>query len=298
MARSPIKAVRPIPNARITILNIDTGVRRNTESSSVGSYYVTDLIPGTYTVTVEKAGFKASVQKNVVVQAGLQSTANATLTVGDVSSTVEVTAPEISLETEQPLIGTTIQHKLLEELPIVIGGSVRQIDGFMSLVPGVSPDGRIDGGLDFQNEVVFNGVPIAFAEFQGRQYFINPPFDLVKEFTVLQGAFSSQYGLAHGVAQYQFQSGTNAIHGNTFAIYRDAFFDAPGAFNDVNPNNRGVIGEPNTDHEFDWGFTAGGPLRIPKLYNGRDRTFWFASIEQFRPGLRTACGNQFRRRHS
>ncbi len=271
-----------VANAKITILNVDTGVRRNAESSSVGSYYITDLIPGTYTVSVEKAGFKASVQKNVGVQAGMQSTANTTLMVGDVSSSVEVTAPEISLQTEQPLISTTIQHKLLEELPIVIGGTVRQIDGFMALVPGVSPDGRIDGGLDFQNEVVFNGVPIAFAEFQGRQYFINPPFDLVKEFTVLQGAFSAQYGLAHGVAQYQFQSGTNAIHGNTFAVYRDAFFDAPGAFNDVNPNNRGVIGEPNTDHEFDWGFTAGGPLRIPRLYNGRDRTFWFASIEKFR----------------
>src|SRR6266576_3150040 len=270
-----------IANAKVTILNVDTGVRRNNESSSAGTYYVTDLIPGIYTVTVEKPGFKSSVQKNVVVQAGMQSTANATLMVGDVSSTIEVTAPEISLQTEQPLISTTIQHKLLEELPNVIGGSVREIDEFMHLVPGVSPDGRIDGGLDFQNEVVFNGVPIAFAEFQGFQYFINPPFDLVKEFTVLQGAFSSQYGLAHGVAQYQFQSGTNAIHGNTFAIYRDAFFDSPGAFNDVNPNNRGVIGEPNTDHEFDWGFTAGGPLRIPKLYNGRDRTFWFASIEQF-----------------
>ena len=201
--------------------------------------------------------------------------------VGAVSDTVEVTAPEISLQTEQPLISTTIQHKLLEELPIIISNSTRQIDGFLGLAPGVSPDGRIDGGLDFQNEVVFNGVPIAFAEFQGRSYFINPPFDLVKEFTVLQGAFSAQYGLAHGVAQYQFQSGTNAIHGNTFAIYRDAFFDAAGAFNNVNPNNRGVIGEPNTDHEFDWGFTAGGPLRIPKLYNGRNRTFWFASIEKF-----------------
>ena len=75
-----------IPDAKITILNIDTGVRRNTESSSAGSYYVTDLIPGIYTVTVEKPGFKSSVQKNVVVQAGMQSTANATLMVGDVSS--------------------------------------------------------------------------------------------------------------------------------------------------------------------------------------------------------------------
>jgi len=178
-----------IPNAKITILNVDTGVRRNTESSSAGSYYITDLIPVTYTVMVEKPGFKSSAQKNVVVPAAGQSTANTTLMVGDVSDTVEVTVPEISLQTEQPLISTTIQHKILEELPIVLGVSTRQIDGFLGLAPGVSPDGRIDGGLDFQNEVVFNGVPIAFAEFQGRSYFINPPFDLVREFTVLQGAF-------------------------------------------------------------------------------------------------------------
>src|SRR5436305_2027553 len=78
-----------IPNASITILNTDAGVRRNAESSSVGSYYVTDLIPGTYTVTVERTGFKALVQRNVLVQAGMQSTANATLTVGDVTSTLE-----------------------------------------------------------------------------------------------------------------------------------------------------------------------------------------------------------------
>ena len=158
--------------------------------------------------------------------------------------------------------------------------SVGRING--GLTPGVSTDGRINGGLDFQNAVVFNGVPIAFAEFQGRQYFINPPSDMVKEFTVLQGAFSAQYGLGQGVAQYQLQSGTNAIHGSSFGVYRDAFFDAAGAVNDVNPNNRGIIGEPNTDHEIDWGFSAGGPVRIPKLYEGRDKTFWFASIEKFR----------------
>ena len=65
----------------------------------------------------------------------------------------------------------------------------------------------------------------------------------------------------------------------------------PGAVNDVNPNNRGIIGEPNTDHEIDWGFTAGGPLRIPKLYNGRDKTFWFASIEKFRQASGQPAGN-------
>ena len=300
----------PIPNAEIIITNTDTGVRRNTTTGTVGSYRLTDLNPGIYTVTVEKPGFKSSVQKDVFVQAAVNSTANIVLTVGDARETVEVVAPEISLQTEQASLGTTIPQKLLEELPQLTVGTVRQIDTLLcfapgvsivkmtdgasapgvssvgrisgGLTPGVSTDGRINGGLDFQNEVVFNGVPIAFAEFQGRQYFINPPFDMVKEFTVLQSAFSAQYGLGQGVAQYQFQSGTSKIHGNAFGVYRDAFFDAAGAVNGVNPNDRGVIGQPNTDHEVDFGITAGGPLRIPKPYGGHDKTFWFVSIEKFR----------------
>ncbi len=299
-----------VSDAKVSVDNEDTGVRRSTQTASAGNYYITDLIPGTYTVTVEKQGFKSSVQKNVSVQAATKSTANAVLTVGDTRETVEVTASQISIETEQAQFGTTIQPRLIEDLPQFIGGTVRQIDtltclapgvsvvkmtdgasspGVSSatrlrggLTPGVSTDGRIDGGLDFQNEVVFNGVPIAFAEFQGRQYFINPPFDMVKEFTVLQGAFSAQYGLGQGVTQYQFQSGTSKIHGNAFGVYRDAFFDAPGAVNGVNPNGRGIFGEPNTDHETDLGFSAGGPVRIPKVYGGHGKTFWFASIENFR----------------
>ena len=76
------------------------------------------------------------------------------------------------------------------------------------------------------------------------------------------------------------KSGTNAIHGDVFAIYRDAFFDAAGAFNDVNGNNAGVIGAPNADHEINWGFTAGGPVLLPKLYHGKDRTFFFVSFQR------------------
>jgi len=275
----------PVPDAKVTITNTDTRVSRTTETTSAGTYYVTDLIPGPYTVKVEKAGFKAFVQNGVIVQAGTQSSANASLVLGNITDTIEVFASEISLQTEQPVLSTTIQETLVQELPQIISGAGRQIDSFLFLAPGVTGDSfshRINGGLDFQNEVVFNGVPIAFAETQGYQFYINPPFELVKEFTVLQGSFSAQYGLSQGVAQYQFKSGTNAIHGDAFGIYRDAFFDAAGAVNNVNPNNQGIIGKPNTDHEINWGITAGGPVLLPKLYHGRDKTFWFFSLEKFR----------------
>jgi hypothetical protein len=275
----------PVSDAKVIVTNTDTGVSRTMETSSAGTYYITDLIPGAYTVKIEKPGFKTFVQNSVIVQAGTQSTANASLQLGNVAETIEVTAAEISLQTEQPNVSTTIQETLINDLPQIISGRGRQLDTFLFLAPGVTGDSfshRINGGLDFQNEVVFNGVPIAFAETQGFQTYINPPFELVKEFTVLQGAFSAQYGLAQGVGQYQFKSGTNKIHGDVFAIYRDAFFDAAGAFNDINPNNAGVVGAPQTDHEINWGFTAGGPVFLPKLYHGKDKTFWFMSLDKFR----------------
>src|SRR5437879_5734168 len=274
-----------VGGAKIMITNNATGVSRAAVTSSVGTYYVTDLIPGTYTVKIEAPGFKVAVEKDVNVQTASVSTANAVLVAGQISESVEVTAPEIALETEQPVVSTTIQETLVNDLPQIISGTGRQIDSFLFLAPGVTGDSfshRIDGGLDFQNEVVFNGVPIAFAETQGYQFYINPPFESLKEFTVLQGSFSAQYGLSQGVAQYQLKSGTNAIHGDAFAIYRDAFFDAAGAFNDVNGNNAGVIGAPNADHEINWGFTAGGPVLFPNLYHGKDKTFWFMSLDKYR----------------
>jgi hypothetical protein len=108
----------PILNADVTVTNKDTAVRRDTTTGTVGSYRLTDLNPGTYTVTVEKLGFKSSIQKNVIVQAAVNSTANTVLTVGDTRETMEVVAPQISLQTEQASLGTTIPQKLLEELVV------------------------------------------------------------------------------------------------------------------------------------------------------------------------------------
>jgi hypothetical protein len=276
-----------VPEARVIVTNHETGVSKTVETTSAGSYHITDLIPGVYTVKVERQGFKAVVQNNVLVQAAQQSTANATLQTGMTSDTVEVTAPEIALETEQPQVATTIQEKLVQELPVEIGNTnggldnrARQIDSYLFLAPGVTGgtfSHRINGGLDFQNEVVFNGIPAVQSETQGYQSYINPPFELVKEFTVLQGAFSAQYGLSQGVAQYQFASGGNALHGDVFGIFRNSFFDAPGpgayAFNH---------GKTPVDRETNWGFSVGGPVIVPKLYNGKDKTFWYASIDRYR----------------
>jgi Carboxypeptidase regulatory-like domain len=275
-----------IEEAKVTVTNVDTNVSKTAVTTSAGTYLVTDLIPGTYTVRVEKTGFKISVSTGVVVVGGATSTANATLLPGTVSETVEVIAPAVALQTEQPEIGTTINETLTQDLPQLIQGQVRQIDNFIFLTPGVTGNGfshRINGGVDQQTEIMFNGVPEAFSETAGFTQWNQPPYDSIKDADILTGTFSAQYGLGQGVEQYHTRSGTNAIHGDAFFLYRDdKYLAAAGAFNDINPNNVGVIGQPNTNIQNDLGFSVGGPVWIPKIYDGRNKTFWFFSFDRFR----------------
>lgn len=282
-----------VPDAKVTATNIATSVSSQASSSPVGTYTITDLIPGIYTVKIEKAGFQTSVIDNVGVEPGGKlSTADTVLKAGSVTEKVEVTAQSIALETSEPDFGATVEHKVVEELPMLIGGRNggvaagavgRQIDDYLFLVPGVQGgefSHRISGGVDFQNEVTFNGVAAVQAETKGFQTFINPPFEMVSEFNVLSSVFSAQYGLAQGVAAYQFASGTNMFHGDAFEIMRNSYFDAAGA----NPPGTSSAGKGPVpvDKENNFGFSLGGPIYIPKLYHGKDKTFFHLSMEWYR----------------
>ena len=268
-----------IANANVTVTNVATQVAKTGVTSSAGSYSITDLIPGTYTVTVESAGFQLSEHKGVGVDVGRNSTVDAILQPGNVQQTVTVSESAIALDTSAPTLNTTIENKVVQELPNeVSGGRGRQIDNFIFLAPGVTGSTfshRINGGVDFQNEVVFNGIPMAQAETQGFQTIWNPPFDLVNQFNVLRSSFSAQYGLAQGVITYQTASGTNSLHGSGFEIIRNNFFDARGAYNPTVP----------IDKENNYGFSVGGTVIIPKLYNGKNRTFFYLAMEWYRENL-------------
>ena len=282
-----------VPDAKVTVTNVATSVTNFATTSGVGTYTITDLNPGTYTVRIEKTGFQTSILANIVVDpGGRRSTADTVLTTGAVTERVEIVAQSITLETSQPDLGATVEHKVVEELPMLIGGRNggvaagavgRQIDDYLFLTPGVQGgefSHRISGGVDFQNEVTFNGIAAVQAETKGFQTFINPPFEMVSEFNVLSSVFSAQYGLAQGVAAYQFATGTNAFHGDAFEILRNNYFDAAGA----NPpgTTSAAKGPVPADKEDNFGFSLGGPVYIPKLYHGKDKTFFHLSMEWYR----------------
>jgi hypothetical protein len=285
-----------VPEAKVTVTNSSTNVVHTAVTTSQGSYFITDLIPGSYTVRIEKQGFQTAVFEGVNVFVSQTATADAVLRTGVETTTVEVTAPSITLQTDEPNLGTVIQSTILEEVPTFIGGGRdRQIDNYLFLVPGVTGSSfshRINGGIDYQNEVMFNGVVVAQAETQGYQTIYNPPFELVNEPDILTSNFSARYGFAQGVASYRLKSGSNQLHGDLFEINKNSFFNALG----VNPPGTGfdsagdlVKGPLPHDVENNFGFSVGGPVWLPKIYDGRNKTFFYTSWDWYRvnapPGI-------------
>ncbi len=266
-----------ISNCQVQVRNVATGVIAHTVTSSAGTYSFPNLLPGTYTVTFTDPGFQTSEHSGVTVETGRSSSVNGTLSAGNTTTTIDIKSSAISLQTDTPQVGVTIENKVVQELPDELSGQDRQIDDFIFLAPGVTGSEfshRISGGEDFQDEVLFQGIPAVQSETEGYQTYINPPFEMVNEFHVSSSVFSTQYGLGQGAVNYGFVSGTNTLHGDAFEINRNNYFDARGLVQ-INPT-------VPVNKENNYGFSVGGPVYIPHLYNGRNRTFWHAADEYFK----------------
>ncbi len=274
-----------IPNAQVTITNTSTSVASHTVSSSAGTYSFKGLNPGAYKIAVEGSGFKKSVKENVTVEVSTVATIDFSLTAGAANETVQVNADTISMNTTQPELGSTIEPEVVAALPEEVSGRGRQIDQLQFLAPGTTGNNfshRVSGGVDFEQEIVYNGIPVPQSETEGYTVNYNPPFDLVQEQRVERSTFSAQFGLGQGALTYQMASGTNSYHGNVFEINRNSFFDSVGFFNGPPWNSANTRDKPPVDHENNYGFSIAGPIRIPHLYDGRNKTFGHYSQEWYK----------------
>jgi hypothetical protein len=271
-----------VANAHVRIVNTSTGVESDAYTSSSGSFNLVGLIPGEYSVEVSAPSF-ATTQSKVVVEVARMFTLNLSLSPGAVKETVQANVEQLTLNTTSPEIGATIEPELVSSAPIEIQGLARQIDAFSNLAPGVYGLANLhtfNGGVTYENEVQFNGVPVAFVQFQGVQTNINPPYESVDEFRVVTSTFNAQYGLGQGAVAYNMASGTNALHGDAFEILRNQLFDSAGFFPTRFDSSGKPIAPINQQNNF--GFTVGGPVTIPRLYRGKNRTFFHVSVDWFR----------------
>src|SRR5216684_2446964 len=277
-----------VSGASVTGRNLDTGLTQATSTTDAGIYSLPNLPPGRYSVVVEAPGLKKYSQEGVTVLTGTTVSLDIPMQVGGVSENVTVIADASQLQTATSEIGSTVEPVLVANLPLAIGGTIRNPVEFIKLVPGFvggvdnnpgsnsSDDFKVNGGQEGGTDILVDGVSISLVS-PNTQWNKGVSTDAVEEFRVLQSNFSAEYGQAgDGIVSLTIKSGTNELHGSGYDFLRNKSLDA-------NSWKNNLLGSPrNVDTQNDFGATVGGPVFIPKLYHGRNKTFFFFDYEGFR----------------
>jgi hypothetical protein len=270
-----------VGGAKVTATRTETNTVFTTVSTETGDYTLPSLPIGTYNVLVEKDGFKPLRSTKVTVIASGTARVDATLEIGTTQQTIEVLAQANVIQTENARIQTQVSNKLVDELPLVVGGAVRSAFDLALLAPETKNSGNTDtnfqigGGQAASWGMTLDGVSATTGRaLQTVWATVNTPsLDAISEFTVDSNGFKAEYSRsAGGTMSFVSKSGTNDFHGNVYEFLRNDALDARRFF-----EARRAIYRQN-----DFGFTAGGPVLIPKLYNGKNKTFFFAAGEWFR----------------
>lgn len=273
-----------VPGAVVTLTNTLTGATMKIPTNDAGDYTAPQLPPGVYTVRVEKEGFRPASLTGLELNASATVRADATLEVGAAVQAVEVSASALSLSTENAKTSVTVTNKLVDELPLVVGGGMRSPFNLAALTPEAKNIGGdngfiLGGGQAAGYGTNLDGVTVNTSRaLQQSWVAVNAPsVEAVTEFTVDTNGFKAEFGQATGgIMSFASKSGTNDLHGTAYDFIRNDWFDANNFFN----NGRGIRRPIYKQHDF--GGSAGGPVWIPKLYNGKNRTFYFFSYEAFR----------------
>ncbi|MBL8228009.1 MAG: TonB-dependent receptor, partial [Bryobacterales bacterium] len=264
-----------VPNASITAVNNETGVRYTARTNDTGNFVIPQLPVGTYEVSIEAAGFRRAIRRDVVMNVAQTVTLNTMLEVGQVEQTIEVTAAPPLLESTTSDLGTVVDRQRVVDLPLAVSGNMRHPGAFVFLAPGVTGDTsntQINGSQNRAKEVLMDGIGSTSPE-SGGLLFTYPPVEAISEFKLVSNNFSAEYGRTGGGFEvYTTRSGTNQIHGSLFEYLRNDKLDARGFIARTRPINR--------QNEF--GVSIGGPVLIPKLYNGKNRTFFHFVYTGFR----------------
>ncbi len=265
-----------VPSALIVVTHTQTGVKRETRTNEEGHYRVPYLPIGQYELTVESQGFSKGRVVGIVITVGLTATINVSLAPGTLQlDAVTVTATSVQLERQTATLGNVFVSSQIIQLPT----AGRNPYDLLTLAPGVAPivgggaGSLINGGRISTTEILLDGAETRNTTSGGIAY--TPPLEAVGEFKVITNSMSAEFGRSGGgVLTASTRSGTNALHGSFYEYLQNDKLNANSFFN----NLRGVDRTPFRRNEY--GFSVSGPVYLPRLYNGHDRTFFFVNWEQ------------------
>ena len=294
-----------IPGAKISLTNNATSVKIATVSTPTGNYAFSGLIPGAYTIEAQASGFENYVVHEVQVHVQQVLTVDLPLVPGSVQQQVTVTAAAPLLEAQNAAVGQTITNETVNDLPLATRdwGSLAQLSAGVAAAPpgGVTADAgssesayfSVNGSSVWQNDFRLDGINDNI-EFYGGNYTLTnaaivPPPDAVQEFKLQSGDFNAEFGHSTGgVVNAEIKSGTNRLHGDLWEYVRNSDLNANYFFNTTN----GVANPVPAYHQNLFGLTAGGPVLIPHVLNGRDKTFWFFDYQGGRFVLPEPAGGE------
>ncbi|MFC5863669.1 carboxypeptidase-like regulatory domain-containing protein [Acidicapsa dinghuensis] len=281
-----------ISGAQIKATNTATNVSYSAISNGSGIYLLTELLPGTYSLNVSVPGFGTENRSGLVLNTGDHLTQNFSLKPGTVETTMTVTSGATLISSDESSSSDVLDNKMITELPQLnrnsldltatvpsIQGNGPQVDSIQTLgnsaylIGNTGNSYSVSGGQVNGTSISVDGNQVQEAEFNATNRSIPTP-DSIGEFRVESGVLTADKGrYAGGLISMETQSGTNTYHGRAFFYFRNQNLDS----NDWTDNS---LGNPRQDfHQYNYGVSAGGPVRIPHIYNGHDKTFFYGAWE-------------------
>jgi hypothetical protein len=274
-----------VPKAQVEVTNVGTGVTDTVFTNDAGEYSVPSLHPNQYRVTVKMSGFQES-EATITLLVGQHARVDVKLTPGQVSEVVKVATSNTALDTDTAEISSTISSVQVEELPL----NNRNFISLLFLSSGAVMTGgeaggntvgaakgsgaiSINGGRSASNQFLIDGMYNNDTDKQTPA--ISPSIDAIQEFKLQSGAYSAEFGGSANQVNISFRNGTNSFHGTAFEFLRNDAFDAKSGFQPASQPNALL-------RQNQFGYTLGGPIFIPKIYNGRNKSFFFANYEALR----------------
>ena len=293
-----------VPAAEIKATGADTGTVYDTVTTSSGSFHFSQMQLGRYNLTVTAKGFNVQQLTGVLVTTGSVTPAEVRLTAGSAGEAITVNEDAPVVETESSEVVNTISSRQVVDLPLSLGGqsAMRSVESFIFLAPGTVGPGtastgsssgafqaKTAGGQNFGTEELLDGINVRRLDSDSAFDEHAPGVEALTELTVTTSIIPASEGrTTGGVENFSTKSGTNEYHGTAFEIFQNEDLNANDYFNKLriaqNPGNAAVFAanQRPTDKKNDYGGSVGGPLVIPHVYNGHNRTFGFFNWEQFR----------------
>ncbi len=272
-----------IPGVMITIKNINTGAVYNSETNEVGQYTVPNLPIGQYSLTFESPGFKQTVRDGLTLQIAQIARVDVMLEIGATTESVTVTGETPLLQTDSPEVGAALDNDRIVDLPLSFSGGRSPETFAYKLTPGVEGNSwtsRINGSPAFSKEVLLDGAS-ASIYITGHFGESSVSLESLEEFKVQTSGMSAEFGrTAGGIFNFVMKSGTNDIHGSGLYQFRNEWMNANSFANNAfdRPKAR--------DRRHNYAFSVGGPVFIPKVYNGKNKSFFYLTYEKYKDANR------------